>query len=221
LLLIKKLKRKTLADLTPETEMLPILPDNVPVTMPDLPVRLTINSLEQFKAMSDPVRMRILRIIRHQPATAKQLAERLGATPGAIGYHLHVLEAAGLAQVVALRVTRGIIARYYTRTARIFMYDMPQELTEAGLLSLKFLTDARDELADAFLDYKEDADIFSGFPHARISREKAEAFAAQLKDLIENFLQEPDDPEGEVYGISIALFKAPAWQGLIKDKDTK
>jgi hypothetical protein len=34
-------------------------------------------------------------------------------------------------------------------------------------------------------------------------------------------LQEPDNPEGEVYGISIALFKAPAWQGLIKDKDTK
>lgn len=210
-----------MAELSNEIEIkeLPILPEDVPVTMPELPIRLTINTMEQFKAISDPVRMRILRIILHQPATAKQLADRLKASPGAIGHHLHVLEAAGLAQVVALRVTRGIIARYYTRTARIFMYDMPQELTGPGSVSVEFLTDARDELADAFLDYKEDTALYSGFPHARLSRAMAETYAARLRELSEDFLQEPNDPEGEVYGMSIALFKAPAWQGLIKDKD--
>lgn len=202
-----------------ETEELPILPEDVPITMPELPIRLTINTMEKFKAISDPVRMRILRIILHQPATAKQLADRLEASPGAIGHHLHVLEAAGLAQVVALRVTRGIIARYYTRTARVFMYDMPQELTEHGSVSIDFLTDARDELADATLNYKEDTTLCGGFPHARISRTKAEAYAARLRELTDDFLQEPSDPEGEVYGLSFALFKAPSWQGLIKDKD--
>lgn len=210
-----------MADTTIETEDLPILPGDVPVTMPDLPARLTISTLEQFKAMNDKVRMRILSIIRHQPATAKQLADRLGATPGAIGHHLHVLEAAGLVQVVALRVTRGIIARYYTRTARIFMYDLPLEYPEASSVSIKFLGDARDELADATLDYKEETSLYSGFPHARISREKAEKYSERLRSIAEDLYMEPDDPDGEVYGLSVALFRSPAWLGSKVDTQEK
>jgi DNA-binding transcriptional ArsR family regulator len=210
-----------LADTTKEIEDLPILPGDVPVTMPELPARLTISTIEQFKAMNDNIRMRILNIIRHQPATAKQLADRLGATPGAIGHHLHVLEAAGLVQVVALRVTRGIIARYYTRSARIFMYDPPLDFVEGGSVSLKFLSDARDELADATLDFKEETSLYSGFPHARMSREKAEEFAERLRVIAEDLFMEPDDPDGDVYGLSVALFRSPAWLSAKVDKEEK
>lgn len=59
---------------------------------------------------------------------AKQLAARLGASPGTVGHHLHVLEDAGLAQIVARRVVRGIVAKYYTRTARIFDFDLPVDI---------------------------------------------------------------------------------------------
>src|SRR5579862_7722419 len=108
-----------------DPDTIPLLPGNVPVTMPNLPTSRVVNTLEQFKAISDPTRDRILSIIQNQPATAKQIAERLGATPGAIGHHLRVLEEAGLAQVVARRLVRGIVASYYTRTAKIFNYDLP------------------------------------------------------------------------------------------------
>ena len=74
-----------------DLDAIPLLPDDIPVTMPELPVRFVINTMQQFKAISDPVRSRILGIIQNQPATAKQIADRLGATPGAIGHHLHVL----------------------------------------------------------------------------------------------------------------------------------
>src|SRR5262245_57605000 len=93
---------------------IPILPDDVPVTMPALPTRRVIKTEQQFKAISDSLRSRILGIIQNQPATAKQIADRLGATPGTIGHHLRVLEEAGLAQVVARRMTRGIVGNYYT-----------------------------------------------------------------------------------------------------------
>src|SRR5436189_4403627 len=92
--------------LQPTDELIEILPEDVPVTMPELPPQLVINTLQQFKAISDPIRSRILGIIQNQPATARQIADRLGASPGAIGHHLHVLEAAGLAQVVARRIMR-------------------------------------------------------------------------------------------------------------------
>src|SRR6516164_8757015 len=132
-----------------DLDVVPVLPRNVPVTMPELPAQLVINTAQQFKAISDPIRSRILGIIQNQPATAKQIADSLQASPGAIGHHMHVLEAAGLAQVVARRLVRGIVANYYTRTARIFKYDLPREITGNISINLNILSKAYEELAEA------------------------------------------------------------------------
>src|SRR5690349_5154732 len=127
---------------------LTVLPENVPLSMPELPLTRVINTLQQFKAINDPVRSRILGIIQNQPATAKQIADRLGATPGAIGHHLHVLEAAGLAQVVARRITRGIVTSYYTRTARIFDFEFPPEVRGERSTTLDFIAEVHDEISE-------------------------------------------------------------------------
>src|SRR6266566_10012767 len=137
--------------------------------MPELPTRFVIDTIEQFKAISDPMRSRILGIIQHQPVTAKQIADRLGATPGAIGHHLHVLEAAGLAQVVARRLIRGIIANYYTRSARIFDYELSREVTGDTSISLDIITKVRDELAESLENIEEDNYRSEAFPHVRLS----------------------------------------------------
>src|SRR5689334_17362152 len=105
-----------------EADTSEILPVSVPVEMPALPPTLVIRTIQQFKAISDPVRSRILKLIQYQPATAKQIAERFHIPHGTVGHHLQVLEAAGLAQVVARRLVRGIVAKYYSRTARIFVF---------------------------------------------------------------------------------------------------
>jgi len=194
-----------------DLDAIPVLPDDIPVTMPELPIRLTITTVQQFKAIAEPVRSRILSIIQNQPATAKQIADRLGATPGAIGHHLHVLEAAGLAKVIARRLVRGIVANYYTRTARIFTYDFPDEGTDSALGSLEIVMKARDELAEAAVSVKEDLYQQIGFPHVRVSPERARAYYERLESLTEDLLRETHDPNGEVYGVLIAMFKAPAY----------
>src|SRR5579872_6711038 len=150
-------------------DAIPVLPEDVPVTMPELPARVSITTFEQFKAISESVRSRILGIIQNQPATAKQLADRLGATPGAIGHHLHVLGESGLAQIVARRLVRGIVANYYTRTARIFSYELPQDVKGEINASLEILDKARDELAEALATVKEDPYRCESFPHVRLS----------------------------------------------------
>src|SRR5215470_2990458 len=104
------------------------LSEDGPVAMPAIPPTRVISTEEEFKAVADATRTRILGIIQQQPATAKQIAARLNMSPGTIGHHLQVLESAGLAQVVARRLVRGIVAKYYTRTARIFLYDFPAEV---------------------------------------------------------------------------------------------
>ncbi len=202
----------------------PILPEGVPVTMPDLPAQLVINTHQQFKALNDPTRTRILAIIRHQPATAKQLALRLQIAPGTAGHHLGVLEAAGLAQVVARRQVRGIVAKYYTRTARIFAYAFPPEEGDNASGALEILNSVRMELSDALTDMRrqteerlragrppEDPPAHIGFPHARISRVRAAELARQMSELIDAYIAEPDDPDGVVYGLGIVFFPAPEY----------
>jgi DNA-binding transcriptional ArsR family regulator len=194
-----------------DLEAIPVLPADVPVVMPELPIRLYITTTQQFKAVSDPTRSRILGIIQNQPATAKQIADRLGATPGAIGHHLHVLEAAGLAKVVARRLVRGIVANYYTRTARIFTYEFPREVTGGASGCLEILTHARDELVESLATIENDPFQTDGFPHIRLSPERAQVYSERLQALIEDVLHETPDPNGEVYGILVAMFKAPAY----------
>jgi DNA-binding transcriptional ArsR family regulator len=194
-----------------EPDAIEILPEEVPVTMPVLPPQLIINTVQQFKAISDPIRSRILGIIQNQPATARQIADRLRASPGAIGHHLHVLEAAGLAQIVARRITRGIVANYYTRTARIFTYELPPEVAGDASIGLEIMTQARDELAEALVTIEEDPLRTDSFPHIRLSPERASIYYERLRALVDEILQDTPDPDGDVYGIFVSMFKAPAY----------
>jgi DNA-binding transcriptional ArsR family regulator len=193
-----------------DDEMISILPDDVPVLMPELPFKLVVNTVEQLKAFGDPIRERILFIIQQQPATAKQIADRLKASPGAIGHHLHVLEDAGLAKVVARRFVRGTVANYYTRTARLFVFDLPKELVgEDVSMGQRHVKQVGEELAEAIEDVGEDLFRSDGFMHPRLTPERAQMYKHRLDAIMEDMLHEIPDPEGEVYSIYISMFRSP------------
>jgi DNA-binding transcriptional ArsR family regulator len=187
------------------------LPDDVPVEMPDLPRELPITTLAQFKAVSHPLRTRILGVIQHQPATAKQVADRLGASPGAIGHHLKVLEDAGLAQVAARRVTRGIIAKYYTRTARIFMFNLPKELGGGKASSTDIFNTAQREFMGALDEGEGESFAISGFPRAKLSDEKIEHYAQRIQAIMDDLLAEKPDADGTSVGLFYAFFASPGY----------
>lgn len=188
-----------------------VLPEDVPVTMPDLPLSLDVDTPQQMKALADPIRHRILGIILSRPATAKQVADRLKMPPGTIGHHLQVLEAAGLAKVVARRLVRGIVAKYYTRTARIFLYNFPDVVTGKVPALVSFLTDARDELAETLVDGGPDMLVKTAFPHARLTVERQAYFERRLMELVDEFIAEPPTGEGTVFSLSVALFQSPPY----------
>ena len=193
----------------PLAPTVPALPEDVPVQMPDLPPMLTLRTAQQFKAIADPVRSRILGIIQHQPLTAKQLAVRLGLPPGTVGHHLGVLEAAGLAQVVARRSIHGIVAKYYTRTARIFGFDLERTVTGATTHSANMLAAGQNELAETLAAQGDCAVLATGLPHARLSASQVAAFSQRLNALIDEFISAPTAPDGQVYGLAVALYLAP------------
>ncbi|HEY7983716.1 MAG TPA: winged helix-turn-helix domain-containing protein [Ktedonobacterales bacterium] len=192
----------------------PLLPDGIPVTMPPLPPSRRITTARQFKALSDPTRTKILGVIQNQPATAKQLADRLGVAPGTIGHHLRALESAGLAQVVARRMVRGIIARYYARTARIFDFDLPPELQGCDAQNVVFLTQARDELSESLAAGAPDGvpvALHGGLPHARLTPRRADYYCQRLSALMAELMAEPVEEGSMVYGMSASLYLAPPY----------
>lgn len=195
---------------SPEYDDIPVLPDHVPVEMPELPAGLSITTSEQFKAFGDPTRERMLSILQQRPVTSKQLADALGIAPGTAGHHLQTLEAAGLAKVVARRLVRGIVAKYYTRTARMFLFDRYEA---AGDFSppVSFLENALAELRDAERANSGTEVGSGGFPHARISRERARVYRQRIDDIFTDLLAEPSDPQGQVIGLCSVIFVAPPY----------
>ncbi len=191
----------------------PLLASDVPVVMPDLPPTLLINTAQQYKALGDETRGKILAIIKAQPATAKQLADRLGIAPGTAGHHLQALEVAGLVQVVARRLVRGIVAKYYTRTAKLFIFERPEDHDEQAQYNthwLDRLAQVQQEVKETFADAPEaDRMLALSSPHARISAERAKEFSRRLHELVDEFATEPPATEGQVYGLGIAFYVAP------------
>lgn len=202
---------KDLPEAASQEELPPVLPDDIPVTMPEIPIRLTISTEQQFKAISDMMRSRILGVIQYQPLTAKQIAQRLQATPGAIGHHLRVLEEAGLVKVVARRLVRGIVACYYTRAARIYDYEFPQDVTGSHSVDLDFISHARAEMMDSLVSYGDYEPRANSFPHARLSAEKAQEYLQRFNALLDELIEEKPDPDGEIYGVFFSIFKSPPY----------
>jgi DNA-binding transcriptional ArsR family regulator len=193
-------------------ENIPILPDTVPISMPELPPRRVLTNMQEFKAVSDETRSRILGLIQQQPASARQVADRLGSTSGAIGHHLHLLEAAGLVQVVARRFIRGTVANYYTRTARMFVFDFPREIKgddAIDSISLRKVNHLHDEMLYARASGKEDPYLQSASLHLRLTPERATLYHQRLRSLIDEMVLEAPDASGQVYSIFITMFTSP------------
>lgn len=77
----------------------------------------TIETLEQLRAISDPLRVRITDLLRVQPMTATQIGDTLKIAPAKIHYHVRELEKVGLLQLVETREKGGILEKYYQPVA--------------------------------------------------------------------------------------------------------
>jgi len=79
-----------------------------------------LTSLEQVRAISAPLRQRIIEKLIDQPMTAKQVALALGENPTKLYHHIQVLEALGLIELVKTEQKRGTTEKYFRAVASSF-----------------------------------------------------------------------------------------------------
>ena len=85
--------------------------------MPSKPVT-NISDPRYVKALSHPLRVRILALLQERTASPRELAEWLDATLGTVSYHVRTLHDFGLIELVKTTQVRGAIAHHYKATIR-------------------------------------------------------------------------------------------------------
>ena len=70
------------------------------------------------KALSHPLRVRILALLQERTASPRELAEWLDATLGTVSYHVRTLHDFGLIELVRTSQVRGAVAHHYKAKVR-------------------------------------------------------------------------------------------------------
>ena len=78
----------------------------------------TIDDPRYVKAMSHPLRVRILALLDERTASPVELAGWLDATLGTVAYHVRTLERMGLIELVRETRVRGAVEHHYRSKAR-------------------------------------------------------------------------------------------------------
>ena len=173
----------------------------------DAPDVLVVRAPEQLKALADDLRGRIVVLLRERARSITELADKLGLPKGTVGHHVKVLERAGLIRVVRTRKVRALTEKYYGRTARLFLYESADNSTNQDVRNIvaASLRIAAEEILP--LDVFDDDSIgCSGAIRVRLKRADAVRFNRRLDKLMNEF-RAADDPEGEPYGLALAMYR--------------
>lgn len=84
---------------------------------------LELDTEERIRAFTHPYRMKLLHALKElgEPATATDLARKLGDGPGKAHYHMRILEGVGIVVLARTESVNGIVARYYEPAAHSFI----------------------------------------------------------------------------------------------------
>ncbi|WP_080503766.1 helix-turn-helix domain-containing protein [Renibacterium salmoninarum] len=146
-----------------------------------------------MKALSSPLRLRILRLCLHQARTNKEIAELLEANPASILHHVRKLVDTGfLAPQELRRGTRGAREVPYLATRRSFSQSVPDAspiLINAFLEEIKGLHPSQIETSRLGL---------------HLNQEHREEMLSRFNALLREYAEMPSDPDSEPTGIMFA-----------------
>jgi len=150
-----------------------------------------VDSPEQLKAFTDPLRARVLSILTKREATNQQIATALGEPHAKVLHHVRALVEMGLIRLVETRIKGGNVEKYYRAVALMFGIRPPPELLPS-VADASFEALRQDVAVSAAL-WPETPSSWE-FRRAHLSPERAEAFTQRLLELIAEYWGGPSEP---------------------------
>jgi DNA-binding transcriptional ArsR family regulator len=158
---------------------------------------LVVSEPEQLRALADDLRAGIVSLLRSRARSTQELARELDIPKGTIGYHLKVLERAGLVRVVRTRRVRAVTEMFYGRTAHLFLFAAEDTADERGVGASLFRQAARE------IDASPHVATF-GQAMARLAPKDVARLERRLKRLMKDFT-DADTPGGSPFRMTAAM----------------
>src|SRR3954454_16367166 len=172
----------------------------------DLEEMVVVTAPAQLRALADPLRSALLELLLERAATVSEMARAVGRPKSTVAYHVNLLVAAGLLQVVRTRRVRAIEERYYGRVARtlyIGALNQPEDKTMVARINGLAQAGAQSAPAPAADDLR------CLLLHARIPVEEVRSFWAEVQEVARRFAQIPRSGD-QVYGFAAGLYPTDA-----------
>jgi len=97
------------------------------MALDEIPEFMPLQTNQQWKAMSHPLRVGIMRLLIDAPLTNEELAHRLGVASGKLYFHTKTLRDAGLILLVGTREKGHLTEKLYRAAARSFKAPEPEK----------------------------------------------------------------------------------------------
>lgn len=173
--------------------------------------------LEQMRALSHPLRLRLLELFGEHPRTTKQAAEALGESPTKLYHHVAALERAGLVRLRETRQNRGTTEKYFEVTQSQLLAKTDEELlrNEEAQAAMGFVLfdQAREELVRALSTSPRPGTVVAVRGILRLSRAEAKRLRKELVALVKRASEPGGSDAGsrtkrKRYTLTIALLPA-------------
>ena len=152
----------------------------------------------EARALSHPVRLRILRLCLDRASSNRELAERLGMDPATVLHHVRTLVGTGFLAPEAERPgRRGSRERPYRATGKSWTLDVGGEATTVAAI---------DAFRQELLEAGTDSLLASTRLGVRLSPERLEEFAQRFLRLVHD-LSDADEEGGEAIGVYIGIHR--------------
>jgi DNA-binding transcriptional ArsR family regulator len=152
---------------------------------------------KEVKALSHPMRIRILRLCRQQELTNKQLADRLGSDPGTVLYHVRQLVDVGFLQRGEVRTgPSGALEKPYRAASVTWWLDGPlnEEPPEVRYYPVEAF---QAELREAGPESVATSEMFS----LHLSPEELEELDRRILEVLDEYVATDDErPDRPLYG---------------------
>lgn len=180
-----------------------------------------IADVETLKALSDPMRLRILETMVTRPNeawTVKRLAAALGVGPTKLYHHVGILEERELIRVAGTRVVSGIIETSYRIAQLSLRLDrsllaggVPESVDDVMRTVIDGVRDGivasiRAGVADTSPDAPPERRLLLSRGLARVRPERALELHERMQALLTEFDAFDMDPDGEAFGYIVGLY---------------
>lgn len=147
-----------------------------------------------YRALSSPLRLRILRLCAFDARTNKELAELLDVNPGTMLHHVRTLVSTGFLEAQPERVgERGAREVPYLSTGKSWRTRLPEGSTV---------------IMDTFLQQVAEVppeQVQMSWLGLRLNTAHQQLLGERIQELLEEFKALPPDPDGESFSLVVVV----------------